>query len=630
MAGRETGAFEVQIRTLFTAGTLAGLSDRQLLERYAAQRDASSECAFRVLLERHGPMVLGVCRRILVDAQDVDDAFQATFLVLIRKIGSLRVDDSLGRWLFSVATRVALRARDLARRRRTKERSGLGCIELAAQKPSRAAAELADLSLIIAEELGKLPAKFQAAVVICDLEGTSHEEAAQRLGWPVGTVKSRLFRARSRLRRRLTQRGLAPADLSLAILSLKPTLPASLAEAGVRLAARSVTGQLARSSGALASVTSLSEGVLRAMFWSKLKLAAVGVLVLASGAAVAVRQASAQRPPGQSEIRDRPLLSAQAADQSARDEAALEVVMLERAWIDAIPRRDAAVVNRIVADDFVGIDPVGNTFTKATYMPDLRNGVFTAEAIKLDEISTRVFGDTAVITGRMKMSGPSPPYRITDVYVKRQGLWQCLASHACWIKELTQPGAAPPVDGRDVGGVSEPEVVKRKPAGDRVVKIRPRFECLVEALHVHLGQTVKIGDPLLDLFSTELASAKIDYRSKEVQWNHDRRLLELRTKLYETKSLPQQLLVDTQNDEEKSRLDFQVARAKLKMLGLDDEAIERLGKQDAGESGRFIRRSPVAGKVIEVRAVAGELYDTKSLLMVIEASSRLDLTSPAR
>ena len=122
----ETGVILRQVQALLGAGTFSGLSDRQLLERFLERRDEVAELAFAVLVERHGPMVLGVCRRIVGDPHDAEDAFQATFLVLARRARSIRVEGSLGRWLFGVATRVATRARSDDRRRRLRERSGAG------------------------------------------------------------------------------------------------------------------------------------------------------------------------------------------------------------------------------------------------------------------------------------------------------------------------------------------------------------------------------------------------------------------------------------------------------------------------------------------------------------------------
>src|ERR1017187_7526953 len=124
MPGARARSIPRQIQTLFAAGTFCGLSDRQLLGRFLASRDEVAEMAFAVLVERHGAMVLGVCRRILGDSHDAEDAFQATFLVLVRRAGAIRVEGSLGKWLFGVATRVAARAKCETRRRRVRERSG--------------------------------------------------------------------------------------------------------------------------------------------------------------------------------------------------------------------------------------------------------------------------------------------------------------------------------------------------------------------------------------------------------------------------------------------------------------------------------------------------------------------------
>ena len=210
MVGQRTGVILRQVQALLGAGTFSGLSDLQLLERFLERRDEVAELAFAVLVERHGPMVLGVCRRIAGDPHDADDAFQATFLVLARRARSIRVEGSLGRWLFGVATRVATRARSDDRRRRLRERSGADRLEVVGSDANLTGIERAEVQAMIAREIAGLPARFQAPVLLCDLEGTSCEEAARRLGWPVGTVKSRLSRARARLRDRLTRRGLTP------------------------------------------------------------------------------------------------------------------------------------------------------------------------------------------------------------------------------------------------------------------------------------------------------------------------------------------------------------------------------------------------------------------------------------
>ncbi|HEV3121910.1 MAG TPA: sigma-70 family RNA polymerase sigma factor, partial [Isosphaeraceae bacterium] len=204
MAPGRRGDLQRPLQYLFGTGTVAGVSEAGLLTRFLTRGD---EVAFEAILAWHGPMVLGVCRRVLSDASDVEDAFQATFLVLLRKAGSLRDGDLLGPWLHGVASRIAVRARSQAARRRAIE--GLGARNLAVD--ASPAAEWSDVRPVFDEELARLPERYRAAVVLCCMEGLRLEEAARQLGCPVGTIKSRLARGRERLRARLIRRGLAPA-----------------------------------------------------------------------------------------------------------------------------------------------------------------------------------------------------------------------------------------------------------------------------------------------------------------------------------------------------------------------------------------------------------------------------------
>ena len=210
------------LQTIFNAGTLAGLSDGQLLERIAALRgigrDGNTEVdsAFALLIERHGPMVLRVCRGVLGDPHEADDAFQATFLVLLRQAGSIRKRESVGPWLHGVAHRVAACARSAAARRRTHERRWLRSPAAPWHRPSRILTTSSSRQTIHAE-LDRLPERYRAPIVLCDLEERSLDEAARQLGWPLGTVKSRLNRGRQRLRDRLVRRGVAPGIAGLVL-----------------------------------------------------------------------------------------------------------------------------------------------------------------------------------------------------------------------------------------------------------------------------------------------------------------------------------------------------------------------------------------------------------------------------
>jgi RNA polymerase sigma factor (sigma-70 family) len=209
------------------------MTDGQLLERFLTEHD---ELAFADLVRRHGGMVLGVCRQILRDGHDAEDAFQATFLVLVRNARTIRNHDSLGSWLYGVAQRTALRAKTQARRR-----AHVGQGEAMAASEPEYERDNEELRPLIHEEVGRLPDKYRAPVVLCYFEGQSHEKAAEQLDWPVGTVKGRLARAREMLQSRLSRRGIA---LSLGLVAfLRSTeasaaVPETLVESTIKAAVR--------------------------------------------------------------------------------------------------------------------------------------------------------------------------------------------------------------------------------------------------------------------------------------------------------------------------------------------------------------------------------------------------------
>jgi RNA polymerase sigma factor (sigma-70 family) len=206
---RPNGTVVRRIRTLLNLGAIGDLPDGQLLERFTTRDGEPAELAFTALIERHGPMVLRVCRNLLSDPHDAQDTFQATFLVLVQKARRLWVRDSLAPWLHRVANRVAARARASKRWQQEHERRA------ANSRPTMNGDTSAwdDLGAILHEEIDRLQDRYRLPVVLCHLEGLTHERAARLLGLPVGTVKSRLRRARELLRSRLSRRGLAlPAN----------------------------------------------------------------------------------------------------------------------------------------------------------------------------------------------------------------------------------------------------------------------------------------------------------------------------------------------------------------------------------------------------------------------------------
>jgi RNA polymerase sigma factor (sigma-70 family) len=284
------------LERVFRGEAISGLSEWQLLARYLEHRD---ELAFEALVARHGPMVLGTCRRMLSADSDVDDAFQATFLVLVRRASALGPRDAIGPWLHGVAARVSMRARSQAARRRR--------IETIAPEHAARAAPASDpdgeLASLLDQEVNRLPAKYRSPIILCYLEGQTHEEAARQLKWPLGTVKGRLARARDLLRARLLRRGVAP---SLALVGLSVVRGARAAveqevlDRTVRVCMKLSLGQTWLD-GVSVSTASLVKGALTSMILDKLKWA--GLVLLAAGmaftgAAVMARQ-EAKRPAGE-------------------------------------------------------------------------------------------------------------------------------------------------------------------------------------------------------------------------------------------------------------------------------------------------------------------------------------------
>jgi RNA polymerase sigma factor (sigma-70 family) len=286
-----------QVAKVFHDGTLTGMSDREVLERFVDSRD---EPAFEVLLSRHGPMVLNVCRRLLREPQDVEDAFQTAFLVLVRKAGSIRVEDSLGPWLYAVASRTAARARANCRRRKEREFSGGDLPESARE------ADLDSLEVprVVQEELSRLPDRLRNPLILCYLEGLTHELAARQLGCPVGTVRSRLARARALLQKRIVRRGLSLSAGALATRLASnanaAVVPPHVRMSLIKVATRCVSESAFQTGGVgvTASVAAILEGVLYVMQIKKLAILATALLSL--GALVSVIGVTALSAAGQS------------------------------------------------------------------------------------------------------------------------------------------------------------------------------------------------------------------------------------------------------------------------------------------------------------------------------------------
>jgi RNA polymerase sigma factor (sigma-70 family) len=280
-----TGLVIGQIEAVFDGSAVAGLDDRQLLERFVAGTDLVGEAAFAAMVARHGPMVERVCRQILGDAHDAEDAFQAVFFVLARRARSIRNPELLGNWLYGVSVKTARCARLQIDRRAKKE------AEVAMDRPSPGSGMGADQCLLATEdlalvhqEIARLSDSFRLPVLLCYFDGLTLDEAARRLRWPAGTVRSRLARARDKLRRGLSRRGvMLSGSVVTSMLSSTQSASANISSAVCDATTKAAISFAARdgAGGAVsASAAAIALEVIQTMVIGKLKLIGLGVLAL--------------------------------------------------------------------------------------------------------------------------------------------------------------------------------------------------------------------------------------------------------------------------------------------------------------------------------------------------------------
>ena len=281
MATSQMSLFVEQLRSTVLRNGF-DVTDGQLLDSFVRQRDAA---ALAALVARHGPMVWGVCCRLLRSRQDAEDAFQATFLVLVQKAATLPDKEMVGNWLFGVARQTAVRMRAIAAKRGARERQVTEMPE-----PTRADPNRNDLGPFLDEELSRLPDKYRALIVLCDLEGKTRKDASRQLGVPEGTIASRLATARVMLAKRLARRGQIVSSGMLGALLAQETasasVPSMVVSATIKAASWFAAGHAA--AGAISpSVAALMTGVTKAMSMTKIKnlmvLLAIGLAVGATG-----------------------------------------------------------------------------------------------------------------------------------------------------------------------------------------------------------------------------------------------------------------------------------------------------------------------------------------------------------
>jgi RNA polymerase sigma factor (sigma-70 family) len=321
----------------------AGLTDGQLLACFMERRDSA---AFEALLRRHGPMVLGVCRRVLGDCHDAEDAFQAVFLVFVRKAGSIAPREAVGGWLYGVAYRTALEARNKRGRRRAREKQ----VEAMPEPKVEPDDTWRELKPLLDKELSRLPEIFRVPVVLCDLEGLPRRQVARQLGLAEGTLSSRLHAARRTLAQRLSRYGFALSGGALAASLTRrasAAVPSPLVVSTVKVA----SGQAVAASAAAA----LSKEVLTKMFLAKLKLVVGAVVVVAAlGAGGVAYQVSGPRP-AQAAPETKPVSELEALKKEnellkLNLQVVLEKVRAQEAELRAAKEREEVLGKRRAAD----------------------------------------------------------------------------------------------------------------------------------------------------------------------------------------------------------------------------------------------------------------------------------------
>jgi RNA polymerase sigma factor (sigma-70 family) len=409
-------------QVLFREGVMGDLADEELIERFVDGRhDAEgAEMAFEALVRRHGAMVFRICRTVLRDRHDAEDAFQATFLVLARQAASIRNRGSVASWLHGVARRVACYARLAAERRRRHERHAACLAHRFVTERSRD-----DVAEVLQAELELLPGKYRDVVVLCDVEGLTEGQAARRLGRPIGTIRSQLSRGRQRLRCRLIRRGLAPASVALALAQAGSTdaraIAPGLVQSTVQLAWHFTLAKATRAGIVPAAAAALANGFLRRLLVVKIQKIAMTTL-LAIG--IVAAGAFALEPLGDEAQR--------AAD------AKQEILALMDAWAKAVIACDVGTMDRVLAYELIGTDPIGCLWDKAKYLEHVKTNAFHVVSVEYEATRIDVYGDAAVVTGlaTSKVDAKRPPHtegpgyiteRVTRTWIKRQGTWQCVA-----------------------------------------------------------------------------------------------------------------------------------------------------------------------------------------------------------
>jgi RNA polymerase sigma factor (sigma-70 family) len=398
----------------------AGPTDGQLLEDYLSRHE---ESALATLVHRHGPMVWGVCRRLLRNYHDAEDAFQATFLVLVRKAHCIVPKGMIANWLYGVAHQTALKARATTAKRRARER------QVVMPEPAVTGPDLwNDLQPLLDQELSRLPDKYRVAIVLCDLEGKTRKEAARQLGVPEGTLAARVSRGRLMLAKRLVRHGLVVSGGTLGLMLAQKVAPAGVptlvVSNTVKAASVFAAGQAAAPGVISLDVAALTEGVLKSMLLSKLKVALVVMLTMgALGIGTsALPYGTTAEPPS--------VASKSVVPEQDKGNLQETLLALENHIWEAHAKQNVDTFKNLLADDFVGIDMFGRSYDKAgelDYVVKFRVIEHTMKDVKVIALSPTSALVSYAIDYKVRPTGgqnvESTTRRVTSAWARRKGRW---------------------------------------------------------------------------------------------------------------------------------------------------------------------------------------------------------------
>jgi RNA polymerase sigma factor (sigma-70 family) len=327
----------------------SGLTDGELLGRFIEQRDTTAVAA---LMHRHGPMVWGVCRRLVANHHDAEAAFQATFLVLVRRASFIIPRERVGNWLYGVAHQTSLKAGARLAKRRTRERQMMTMPEAPAPEQN----PWDDLQPLLDQELSRLPEKYRVAIVLCDLEGNTRKETARQLGVPEGTLAGWLTRGRALLAKRLTRHRALSGGAPAAVLTpqASPAVPTSVMSSATQTVLPVAAGQAVAGTASVA-VAALTEGVMKAMWMTRVQVVLRACLVgaLLVGGAFGYRTLADNKVPPAGK-------KTPASDNKLRD----TLLVLDKQLWEATSNYAVDTLAKLLADDYLAFSPDGRHWTK--------------------------------------------------------------------------------------------------------------------------------------------------------------------------------------------------------------------------------------------------------------------------